>query len=97
MEVKTNVAVVGCGYWGPNIIRNFHQLPETRLVSVCDLSQDRLDYVREHYPDVDVTTDVDSLLSRSDVDAVVVTTPADNHFSLTKRILKTDKHVLVTI
>ena len=95
MTENVKVAVIGCGYWGPNIIRNFHQLPEAHLLSVCDLRQERLDYVREHFPDVEVTKDLDSLLARKDVDAVVVTTPADNHFSLTKQILEADKHVLV--
>ncbi|UCE17500.1 MAG: Gfo/Idh/MocA family oxidoreductase [Gemmatimonadota bacterium] len=95
MSGTITVAVLGCGYWGPNIIRNFHQLPGAHLLSVCDLRQDRLDYVKEHFPNVETTLEVESLLARTDIDAFVVTTPADNHFSLTKRVLEADKHVLV--
>ena len=95
MSEVVSVAVIGCGYWGPNIIRNLHQLHEAHLVSVCDLREDRLEYVKGHFPDVEVTKDVDSLLARTDIDAFVVTTPAHNHFSLTKLALESDKHVLV--
>ena len=95
MTRPVNVAVVGCGYWGPNIIRNFFRLPGARLLAVCDLRQDRLDYVREHFPGVEVSRDVDAVVTRPDVDAVAVTTPADGHFSLAKRVLEADKHVLV--
>ena len=95
MRKTVNVAVVGCGYWGPNIIRNVYQLQGARLLSVCDVRQERLKYVKEHYPDVSVGTELDSLLANPDNEAIVVTTPADSHYSLTKRILEADKHVLV--
>ena len=95
MRRTVNVAVIGCGYWGPNIIRNIYQLQEANLLSVCDLRPERLEYVKEHFPGVGVTTELDSILTNPEIEAVVVTTPAESHFSLSKAVLETDKHVLV--
>jgi predicted dehydrogenase len=95
MSKRVNVAVIGCGYWGPNIIRNFYRLQEAQLVSVCDTRSERLKYVREHFPGVDVTPDFQTILENPDVEAVVLTTPADGHFSQSKKVLEAGKHVLV--
>lgn len=95
MSESIKVAVIGCGYWGPNIIRNFYQLPEAQLVSVCDTRSERLDYIREHFPGVHVTADMNDILTNPDVEAVVLTTPADGHFVQSKQVLEADKHVLV--
>ena len=95
MNSKVRTAVVGCGYWGPNIIRNFHQLPEADLVFVCDTQPERLEYVQENFPGVPVTQNFDEILDDPDIQAVVLTTPADGHYEQTRRVLDAGKHVLV--
>jgi predicted dehydrogenase len=87
-------AVVGCGYWGPKLIRNFHELPEARLTWVCDLWQERLDHVKELYPYVQTTHNYREVLG-SDVDAVVIATPVHTHSRLALEALRAGKHVLV--
>lgn len=95
MEHVLNVAVVGCGFWGPNLIRNFKGLSECRLPSVCDLDTDRLAHIRQLYPDVTTTTNFEDLLSRADLDAVAIATPVWLHFDLAKKSLLAGKHVLI--
>lgn len=88
------VGVVGCGYWGPKLARNFHEMPETQLRWVCDFRQDRLDHMKALYPEAQVTTSYDELLA-SDVDAVVLATPVSTHCTLALLALGAQKHVLV--
>ncbi len=88
------VGVVGCGYWGPKLARNFHQLPDSRLEWVCDFRQDRLDHMKKLYPGVRVTTSLDEVLA-SDVDAVVLATPVSTHCTLGLMALGAGKHILV--
>jgi predicted dehydrogenase len=90
----TRVAVVGAGYWGPKLIRNFAALPEAELAMVCDLAPERLQAVAEQYPDTRTTTDFQALLD-SDVEAVAIATPVMTHYSLVKQALEAGKHVLV--
>lgn len=89
------VAVVGYGYWGPNLVRNFWETPGARLVAVCDLRKDRLAAVRSRYPAVHVTDDFDELLSDPRIDAIAIATPAAAHFKLAMKALMAGKHVLV--
>ena len=89
------VGVIGCGYWGPNLVRNFSESERARLVMVCDLNESSLAQIRGRYPAVGTTTDVDSLLSRSDIDAVAIATPVSTHSDLAMRALRAGKHVLV--
>ncbi len=89
-----NVGIVGCGYWGPKHVRNFHELAGANVTMVCDLEQDRLEQVRRQYPYVVTTSDFGDLL-KGDVDAVVVATPVCSHYRLTREALLHDKHVLV--
>jgi predicted dehydrogenase len=89
------VGVIGCGYWGPNLIRNFTQ-NQNSVVPICaDLSQDRLDHMKGLYPQLEVTTDYKALLARNDLDAVVVATPPDTHHAVTMEALNAGKHVYV--
>jgi predicted dehydrogenase len=88
------VGVIGCGYWGPNLIRNFAELPSARLVGVADLKADRRDYIKRRYPGVETTDDYWELFSMS-LDAVVVATPPPTHFPIAKACLEHDLHVLV--
>jgi predicted dehydrogenase len=93
MTVK--VGVVGYGYWGPNLVRNFLEVPGAELVAVCDLSADRLATVKKRYPSVRTTTDYRDLLRNGGVDAVVIATPVTSHYKLASEALREGKHVLV--
>lgn len=87
--------MIGYGYWGPNIVRNFHNTADAAVVSVCDLNVKSLDRVRKSYPSIAVTTDVSDILNSPDIDAVAIVTPISHHFSLAKRALENGKHVFV--
>jgi predicted dehydrogenase len=90
-----SVAVVGAGYWGPNLIRNFASCPATRLVAVCDKDAARLQKVLANYPAVEPVADINSLLARPDIDAVAIATPVGTHAPLGLAALRAGKHVLV--
>lgn len=94
MQRQVKVGVLGAGYWGPKLIRNFQEIPSADMAMVCDLRQDRLGHIRELYPTVHVTTDYKELL-RSDVEAVAIATPIPTHHRLAKEALLAGKHVLV--
>ncbi len=94
--MSIRIAIVGCGYWGPNFIRNFFKFRECEIAAVADLQVDRLDQIRVLYPCVEITTDASSLIARKDIDAVVIATPPSTHFRLARQALLNDKHVLVT-
>ena len=89
------IAVVGAGYWGPNLIRNFSSCSLTKLVAVCDRDRSRLDKVLVGYPGVNPIEQFDTLLTRNDVDAVVIATPVGTHAPLAIAALRAGKHVLV--
>ena len=89
------VGVIGYGYWGPNIVRNFHGQEQSRVVAVCDKSQKSLAKVRHAFPDMATTDDVDDLLTSSDIDVIAVVTPVWTHFELAKKALQNGKHVFV--
>jgi predicted dehydrogenase len=95
MKERTVVGVVGCGYWGPNLIRNFKGLPNCHLRAVCDVSQARLKHMTSLYPDVEAVTDFDDLLNGVGLDAVVVATPVKHHYTLAKASLLAGKHTLI--
>jgi predicted dehydrogenase len=90
-----NVAVVGYGYWGPNLVRNFLELDAARVTMCCDLSADRLAQVKRKHPSIAVTSDFDDVLASPDVDAVAVATPVGTHYDFARRALEHGKHVLV--
>jgi predicted dehydrogenase len=94
MTHPVKVGVIGAGYWGPKLARNFHDLPEARLAWVSDFRPDRLAHMRELYPDAQLTRDYRELLA-ADVDAVVVATPVSTHYPLAMEALRAGKHVLV--
>ena len=77
-----NVGIIGYGYWGPNLVRNFMINPDTRVVSVCDRDSIRLQKVQALYPTIRVTTQSEDLLNDSKVNAIVIATPVENHFYL---------------
>ena len=69
------IGVIGYGYWGPNLVRNFVEVPSTRVVAVSDLHPERLAQVRSRYPTVHVTTDYRELLADTAIDALAIATP----------------------
>lgn len=91
---RIKVGVIGCGYWGPKLARNFHDLPGAELFSLSDLFPDRLAHMRELYPGVHTYSDHRKILD-SDVDAIVVATPVSTHHRLAMEVLRAGKHLLV--
>jgi predicted dehydrogenase len=91
----TSVAVLGYGYWGPNIVRNFSRLTNARVSWVCDLNPKTLLEIPQIYPTIQTTQDPKRIFTDSTVDAVVIVTPTISHFSLAQKALLSGKHVLV--
>jgi predicted dehydrogenase len=89
------IGVIGYGYWGPNLVRNFAECRDAAVRAVCDMRPERLPLVERRYPGVVTTTSPAELCARSDVDAVVIATPVDRHFELAMMALRAGKHVLV--
>ncbi len=89
-----NIGVIGYGYWGPKLVRNFQEMPITQVSMISDLNIGRLTEVSKTYPNIKLTDDYHELLA-SDVDAIVVATPVSTHFALARDCLLADKHVLV--
>jgi predicted dehydrogenase len=89
------IGVVGYGYWGPNLVRNFGMTPGARMVAVSDLSPNRLASVRALYPALKTTPRYEDMLLDPDVNAVAIATPVTSHFRLAMQALEAGKHVLV--
>jgi len=88
-------AVVGYGYWGPNLVRNIAELGDARLVTVCDRRAERLALVKSRNPSVNITEDFDEILRDPDIHAVAIATPVSSHFRLAMSALMAGKHVFV--
>jgi predicted dehydrogenase len=88
------IGVIGCGYWGPQLVRNFHEIPGATLIAVADTRADRLEYVRQRYPGVGLYPDYRQLLE-TDVEAVVIATPIHTHYAVGRDAILAGKHVLV--
>jgi len=91
---QVKVGVLGAGYWGPKLIRNFQEISDADMAVVCDLRKDRLSHIQELYPTVRLTSSYHELLE-SDVEAVAIATPILTHHKLAKQALNAGKHVLV--
>jgi len=89
------VGVIGCGYWGPNLIRNFISLKDSKVKTCADLSQDRLNHMKTLYPSINTTTDFRTVITDPGIDAVVIATPVSSHFPISKEALNNGKHVFV--
>jgi len=89
-----NLGVIGCGYWGPKLIRNFYELPDCHLTQICDLDESKLQPLQKQYPQVRITTRYSDLF-QSEIDAVVIATPVKTHYGLVKEALLHRKHVFV--
>lgn len=95
MKKNLNIGVVGCGYWGPNLIRNFNALTDCDLKLMCDLNPQRLKHMKSLYPQVEGIMDFDHMLNGAGLDAVVIATSVKTHFKLAKASLEAGKHVFI--
>jgi predicted dehydrogenase len=95
MKKALSVGVVGCGYWGPNLIRNFRSLPDCTMKTMCDVSEARLRHLRTLYPEVEGETKYENLLDGASVDAIAVATSVHLHFPMAKASLLAGKHTFV--
>lgn len=89
------IGVIGYGYWGPNIVRNFVANSDCQVVRICDKNEKALSQVSRLYPSIDLTSDAEDVLTATDTDAVAVVTPVSTHFDLARRALQNGKHVFV--
>ena len=95
MKKTLNIGVVGLGYWGPNLARNFDSLADCHLKTVCDLSVERLKHITSLYPSVTGEKDFEKLLQDSELDAIVIATAVRTHYPLAKASLLAGKHTLI--
>ncbi len=93
--MMTKIAVVGCGRWGPNYVRNFMEIPESEVAACCDQDAEAIDRLSQRYPGLRTYTDYRDMLQEGECDAVVVVTPAATHREIVQDCLGAGKHVLV--
>ena len=94
-EASLHLAVLGCGYWGPNLVRNLVENRLTRQVTVCDLDPGKLARIVQRYPSLNVTCHHEEVLANDDVDGVLIATPLVTHHPLAAEALRAGKHVFV--
>lgn len=87
------VGVIGCGYWGPNLIRNFINLKDAEVKICSDINSGRLDHMKQLYPSLATTTDYKDIIKDESIDAVVIATPVSTHYQLAAEALEAGKHV----
>ena len=95
MKKQIKVGVVGCGYWGPNLIRNLRNIPDCNLKAMCDLSEQRLAHLKSLYPEVASETDYAHILNGVGLDAVVIATSVKSHYPMAKASLLAGKHTFI--
>ncbi len=89
------IAIIGLGYWGPNFKRNFTELEGSKVTAICDLSEDRLLHAKAKLPEVFTTKNLDEVLNKNLIDAVIIATPTKTHYSVAKRVLDMGFHVFI--
>lgn len=89
------IAIVGAGYWGPNLIRNFNNLRDCKIQWICDKKSGRLRYINKRWPNISLTERYDEVIKDPSVDAVIIATPVSTHYSLGISALKAGKHVFI--
>lgn len=94
-DTPVRVGVVGYGYWGPNLVRNLDRLADAQIVAACDTSDTNLAKMSSAYPYVETTHELNELVSRSDIDAVVVATSAPSHHAIARTVIEAGKHCFV--
>ena len=90
-----NVGVIGFGYWGPNIVRNFNNLDNVMVTDVCDTNPDAMQNVNKNYPNIQVSNDCNTLTTSDTIDIIAIVTPVSSHFELAKNALEHGKHVFI--
>lgn len=90
-----SIGVIGCGYWGPNLIRNFAELDRAQLKWICDRDEARLAQIGRRYPQAQTTTDADRLFADPRLDAICIVTPVATHYDFVTHALEAGKHVLI--
>ncbi len=90
-----NIGLIGYGYWGPNLARNFNNNPDMKLSAICDFSDKRLKAAGQLYPDVTLTKETQDLFRDTQLDAIAIATPVSTHFDLAKSSLENGKHVWI--
>lgn len=94
-ENKINIALIGYGYWGTNILRNLIEQVASAKITVCDSNPDRLNVIKSIYATVNTTSDTQHIFADPDINAVIISTPTSSHYNLAKQALQNKKHVLV--
>lgn len=94
MGEKIKIGVIGCGHWGPNHIRNFSSMEKSEVPICCDTNKDRLKTIKKMVPSIETTTELNDVISRDDITAVVVSTPVGSHYSIVKEALEAGKDIL---
>ena len=95
MKSPLNIGVVGCGYWGPNLVRNFRILSECRVTTICDVNEERLRHLQSLYPEVAAESRFENLLNDTTLDAIVVATSVKHHFPMAKSSILAGKHTFI--
>ncbi len=90
-----NIALIGYGYWGPNLLRNFSSVNGCTAHTLCDARPERLTLAQKIYPALNVTTNIDDVIANKNIDAVVIATPVFSHYPIAKKALLAGKHVLI--
>lgn len=89
------VALIGYGYWGPNLLRNLFETKDCEVAYCCDLSIDKLYLAKKRYPSVNITTDMELVINDETVDAILIATPTKTHFPIAEKILLAGKDILI--
>ncbi len=89
------IAVAGCGYWGPNLIRNLYSLSGCKVETVCDIDVKRLEHMERLYGNIKTTTNYDDLVDNKDIDAIFIATPVRFHFEMARKSLQANKHTFI--
>jgi predicted dehydrogenase len=90
-----NIAIIGYGYWGPNLVRNFANTKDCVVHTVVDFRKERLDIAKRNHQNINITSNTDDVFLNNDIDAIVIATPVFTHFELAKSALTNGKHVLL--
>jgi predicted dehydrogenase len=90
-----NVGIIGFGYWGPNLARNFNMDPNAKLLKIADTNSERCKLAQKNYPQTEVTTNPEELIKALDIDLIVIATPVSTHFELAIKALENGKHVWI--
>lgn len=95
MSKDINIGVIGYGYWGPNLVRNFSEIPDVKVKTVSDFKPELLAKVHARYPSIQITTNCQDIFTDPEIDAVAIATPVSTHFELALAALRAGKHVMV--